>query len=338
MITTLKSRLIFAIGIAALICIACTLITFTSKFQEHPDKISIAIIIDLLIVSPLTYYLIIRKSNVSKFTVLRVLMVGILVATALVSKSNPLVIHIVKTWISPLVEIALIGIIIWKFYRANKLVKTTNQYQPDFLIYCRSLLQSVLGSEKIGNMIASEIAVFYYTFSRKGKTIDYKASFTSYKENGIILVLSTFLVLFVIETASMHFLFLLWNKTAAWILTSLSIYSCLQLFAHIKALRTRPTIIANNYVLIRNGLMGGDAVVDINNVLKIELTKKTFIEEDVVNLAFLRGLENYNIAMYLHYEVVVTKAFGIKKKGRILLVNIDSPKNFIETIEKKMKM
>jgi hypothetical protein len=106
--------------------------------------------------------------------------------------------------------------------------------------------------------LPAEIAVFHYAFcSRTSENKNDETAFTVYKENGIILLLATFLCLFTIETIGMHFIFMMWSRNAAWVLTGLSFYTCLQLFEHIRALKARPVRIVGGKLLLRNGLMGG---------------------------------------------------------------------------------
>ena len=91
-------------------------------------------------------------------------MVGLLFAGFILrSHANP-VLQIIKTWISPLVELFVIFIIGRKFYMANKKAKAANGNKVDFLMHCRSVLFQVLGSEKVANIISSEVAVMYYAF------------------------------------------------------------------------------------------------------------------------------------------------------------------------------
>ena len=239
--------------------------------------------------------------------------------------------EIFKIWISPVAELSLIIYIAWKFYTAGKLLR-----KDDFLIHCRLLLFSVLKNNKIANMLASEIAVFYYVFC-KTPDIDYKTRFTTYKENGIILVLYTFLFLFMIETTGMHFVLQLWNKTFAWVLTALSFYTCIQLFAHIRALQARPVVISNDRILLCSGLMGGDAIIMMDNIAKIERTSKPFPGKEAVKLALIKGMEKHNIAIYLNEPVQVIKAFGISKTARVLLVAIDRHQDFASSVESHMQ-
>ncbi len=333
MTTLNKQRLILAISAPALIIAACIIITFCNIFKQHSSELSIGILCDLLVLSPLIYYFIIRKSTISKLTVLRVFTLGLFVASIVLTKQHNTILEFIKTWVAPLLEIALVTFIIWKFYQVRLINKNKNHF--DFLIHARLILASVLGNKKVANIIASEIAMFYYLFNKKYK--NNFLQFTSHKENGIIIVLYTFLFICLLETLVMHFVFALWNTTAAWIFSGLSAYTCLQLLAHIRAIYSRPILITQKQVILRNGLLGGDVELDISNINNIELSSKDVVSKSAISMAFLKVIENHNTVIYLKEEVIITKAFGIKKTAKIILANIDESKMFLDSINGKIK-
>ncbi len=326
-----KPNWIIALGIPFSIFLSCLLITFSSKFTANNELLSNAILADLLITAPLIYFLAIRKSNVSKMTVLRVFIAGLLFAGLILrSHSNP-ILQIIKTWIAPVIEAFVIFIICKKFYFANKNAKANNS-KIDFLFHCRNVVFQVLGNRKVADIISSEVAVIYYAFfGVKDKSIDYKTKFTSYKENGLPIVLGAILSIFLIETTGVHFLLSLWSKTIAWILTGLSLYTCLQLFAHIRAIKARPIIINSNSFEVHNGL-AGDAFIQFSNIEKIEFSNKKPGDRESIKVSLLKGLENHNIVVYLKNSIEVTKIFGIKKQTNTVLFFVDKPKEFINTV------
>ena len=330
--TTNKPNWTIALGIPFLIFLSCLLITFSAKFRLNNDLLSNGILVDLLITAPLVYFLAIRKSNISKLTITRVFIVGLLFAGLILrSHSNP-ILQIIKTWISPIIEAFVILIICKKFYIANKNAKAKNNNKVDFLLHCRSIMFEILGNEKVANIVSSEVAVIYYAFfSTKDKSIDYKTKFTSYKENGLPTVLIAILSIFLIETTGVHFLLSLWSKTIAWVLTGLSFYTCLQLFAHIRALKARPIIINSNSFEVHNGL-AGDAFIQFDNIEKIELSNKKPMGRESIKISLLKGLENHNTVVYLKTPIEVTKIFGIKKKTDTVLFFVDKPKEFTNII------
>ena len=334
MATLNKQRLILAVGAPLFIFAACTLITFSNVFKQHSSQITVGILFDLLLVAPLVYYFIIRKSAISKQTVSRIFMAGLFVATTILSKNNSTLLEFIKTWVAPIVEITIVSFIVWKFYKAKQLSKHTQQVTPDFLMYSRAILASAFGNETMGSVMASEISVFYYLFGKKAKNIDYKTHFTTYKENGMLALLYTLLFVCLLETVVMHFAFGLWNEIVAWVLSGFSIYSCLQLWSHIRATTSRPIVITDTDLILRNGLLGGDAMIALHNIDRIEITTKEIIEANI-NMAFIKPFENHNTVIYLKESVIVTKAFGIKKTANIILANIDEAKKFIDAINSK---
>jgi hypothetical protein len=318
-----------AIGLPFCIFLTCFLITLSSTFKLNQELLSNAIVIDLLITAPLAYFFVIRKSTVSKLTVIRVFVVGLLIAGLILNAHSNTLLYLIKTWVSPIIETMILFIIGRKFYVANKKAQQTGKSNVDFLPYCRMVMRQVIGNEKAGNLISSEIAVFYYAFiGRKDKNTDYKSKFTSYKENGIVLVLGTFLSLFLIETTGVHFLLSLWNPAVAWTLTALSVYTCIQLYAHIKAIKARPVNLSADSLEIHNGI-AGDAIIKYDNIEKIELSKKMPIGREAIKIALIKGLENHNCIIYLKQPIQVTKIFGIKKRTDTVLFFVDRPKDFL---------
>ncbi|MBA3649190.1 MAG: hypothetical protein H0W62_11680 [Chitinophagales bacterium] len=74
-------------------------------------------------------------------------------------------------------------------------------------------------------------------------------------------------------------------------------------------------------------------LISRNNIDKIETINKPIAGTGVIHIALIKGLESPNLAVYLKEPSTITKAFGIKKVGSILLVKVDKVKNFIEAFE-----
>jgi hypothetical protein len=331
-----KPRWLIALGIPSLIFLCCFIITFTSKFKSHSDIFSNAILIDILVVAPLIYFLAIRKSAISKWTVLRVFVLGLVVAGLILNAQSNTFLHLLETWVYPLMEGALIIFIVRKFYIANQKAKEANIAAPDFLTHCRAVMSEVLGNQKLGNIISSEIAVMYYAFSiGKNKKLDNVNRFTSYKENGIAIVLWVILFIFLIETSGVHFLVRIWNHTFAWVLTGLSLYTCIQLFGHIRAIKARPININNDSLEIHNGL-AGDAIIQFDNIEKFELSKKIPEGRKAIKIALLRNFENHNVVIYLKAPIRVTKIFGIQKNSDTILFYVDRSSDFEKALTLRM--
>ncbi|MHA4806553.1 hypothetical protein ACX0G9_00530 [Flavitalea flava] len=372
MTTTKQPNWILAIGMPFLVFVICAFLSFSAVFQSNPSLFSTAITLDLTLTAPLIYFLFIRNTTVSKMTVARAFMIGALLAGWLLyHKSHPLL-DLTKKWISPVIEFTVLSFIAYRFYGANQTLKKNRKVEIkqdthclqhglnrpvekiDFLVHCRAILQTVIGNEKITNIISSEIAVLYYSLiGIKDTTIDNKTAFSSYKKNGVTLLLSVFISLFLIETTGTHFLFAIWNQTIAWIFTGLSLYTCLQLFGHIRAIKARPTRLTNKGLEIRNGL-AGDAILDFADVERIEMYTKPITEKSkiisdehkfsedeqgvyFVKMALIKNLEPHNILIWLKRPVSVTRLFGIRKTTGIILCFVDQPREFLEAVKERME-
>lgn len=332
----IKPKWTIALGIPLLIFLACFFITLSAKFKTDSALLSNAILIDLLVVAPLVYFFAIRKSKVSKLSVSRIFIAGLLVAGFILNSHENTFLSNIKIWVSPIIEGVVIFFIVQKFYFACKKAKATNGSQLDFLMHCRAVMFQMTGNEKAGNIISSEIAVLYYALlGRKSKTIDNQTTFTGYKESGIISVLWVFLFIFLIETTGVHILLSEWNRTFAWIITVLSFYTCIQLFAHIRALKARPILINTNSLEIHNGL-AGDAFIQFDNIEKFELSKKMPVGRNSFKIALIKGFENHNVVLYLKNPIEATKIFGIKKSTNTVLFHVDKAKDFENALTSKL--
>ncbi len=324
----------FALGLPSVVFICCILIVLSPIYKTHKDLLSVAVILDLIISAPLLYYIAIYNTTASKKTVTRVFMIGLLLGGFIIGNNETIFLISIKHWIAPLIEIWVVYSIITTYNNAKKTALSAGITSIDFLPFCREILNNITGSKKMGNIIASEIAVLYYAFSfKKSVAIDNEIRFSYHKKNGILLVLGTVLSLFVIETAGMHFVFGIWSKTVAWVLTLFSAYSCLQLFAHMRSIIARPIHFGENFLELHNGLVG-DAIIPYAQIENFELSKKEPIQGSIQKLVLLKGIEGHNCIIHLSETITITRMFGIEKKCNKILFNCDQPKLFEETLKK----
>ena len=144
---TNKSNPAIALGIIFLIFLSCLLITFTARFKSHNELLSNAILADLLITAPFVYIFAIRKTNVSKTTVIRVIMAGIFFASLILRSQSNHFLQIIKTFVSPAIELLVIFFVCRKFYAAHKIAKA-QQKKADFLVHFRNVMGQLCGNKK----------------------------------------------------------------------------------------------------------------------------------------------------------------------------------------------
>jgi hypothetical protein len=322
----------FALGIPVLIYVICFFVTSTSTYRIHEKLASLAIVFDLIVIAPLAYFVFIRKTRVPILSITRVFVAGtILCGLFIHTQSNP-ILSFIKFWILPVIECLVVFTVARNFYEANKKAKNEKTGKIDFLLHCKKVLIDVTGNERFGNILSTEISVVYYSlFGRKDNTADYSSRFSSYKESSSTMLLAVIIFLLLIETTSMHLIITMWSHSMAWLFTGLSLYTCLQLFGHIKAKRARPILINSDTIEIRNGL-AGDVIIQKSNIESIELSSRHCSEKGTVKMALLTKLEDHNLTITLKESVEVIKMYGIKKRANKILFFVDKPKGFLSSI------
>ena len=113
-----KPNIKLYIGVPILIFISCYLVTLTNTFKANSETLSYGIIADLLLTAPLVYFFIIRHSSISKATILRVFLLGILVSGFVLDSEKFEMVNVLKKWISPIIELIVFLFIIKKFQLA----------------------------------------------------------------------------------------------------------------------------------------------------------------------------------------------------------------------------
>jgi hypothetical protein len=279
-----------------------------------------------MLTAPVLYFLAIEKGKRSFAALFRVAALGLVLSRFMLPRQENGLLSLATTWLLPLAELTVVLFLLLTLYRHQKQQK--EKPGEDFLFRCRQALIPLTGA-RIARILATEISIPYYLLARRPH-FDQQHRFSTFRCNGSGMILGTVLALLVIETAGLHFLIASWNKTLAWVLTGLSVYTCLQLLAHIRALRVRGIVVQDRVWYIRNGLLGGEVEIPVDDIKRIETTFKSIQGNDAVKLTLIPLLESHNLLICLGGEVIVQKAFGRLKKARQLMIQVDEPDLLIE--------
>jgi len=322
------------IGIPLLILGFLAILPRTQVFQNTPETLSIAILLDLLISIPIIYFLLIRKTAIPKITIIYVLLLDILLAGVILPAEHQSLLATIKIIAIPILEIGLVSMLIFKVRSLNTSFKQQQHRENDFydtlLIACKEVFPG-----RVGKILATEISVFYYLFApNKASTIE-KNEFTYFKKSGIKTVVGVFLFLVGIETFVVHLLVAKWHPNLACILTFLGGYTMLQIVAILRSMNKR--LISINYTEKSLDLRYGFASqtsIPFKHIARIEKSRKSLSKEKKqVGLSVFDLIDTHNILIYLKEENVLQKIYGIEKKYTSIAVFIDDKDLFVEAIE-----
>lgn len=300
-------------------------------FNSNSNPLSIGITVDLLLTTPLIYFLLIRKSNIPKTTIVPILIIGVVVCSIILPTENQYYLNLFKTWVLPLIELSIFAYVIYNVHKAVKRFKSTKTKSVDFYTQLKEACYEILPKGYV-TPVVTEIAVFYYGFLQWKKRKLNKNEFSYHKNSGTIALLIAIIFLIAIETIVFHILLSKWSDLAANILTFFSFYSTLQIFGFLKSMSRRPIIIEENKLFLRYGIMS-ETSIDISEIENIEVsTKDIEFDKETRKLSILGNLESHNIVIRLNKENTLFGLYGRKKDYKNIALYVDENKEFRKQI------
>ncbi|WP_250434349.1 hypothetical protein [Hanstruepera flava] len=323
---------VLIIGIPLLIIGMMILITKSSVFEEYPKSLSTAITFDLLLTVPFIYYLLIRKTRVPKITVVPLLVIGMIVCALIIPPQNQYYLELFKTWVFPVIEIAIVWYIIYNVSKALKQYRLVKKESADFFTTLKDTCADLLPKIAIIPFV-TEIAVFYYGFIYWKKRRLNDNEFSYHKESGTVSLLIAIMLIITIETVVLHILLAKWSIVAAWILTCLSTYSIIQLFGFLKSMYKRPILIEKGKLFLRYGIMN-ETIIDLKNIKSIAVSSTDIeLNKETRKLSFLGELESHNVIIKLHQESILFGLYGIKRQYKNLALHVDKKNEFVNRLK-----
>ena len=303
-----------------------------SSFLAENDSLNLAITADLLLIVPLVYFLLIRKTSIPKTTVVPVMIIGVLIGSYFLPNDSQTYLDLFKTWALPVIELSIITFIVIKMRSAIKKYKSLKGYSPDFFTTLKAAAGEIL-PKRLVHPFATEIAVCYYGFFNWSACSIMEDEFTYHKESGTRVLFAVLILIIGAETVAFHFLLIQWSNVAAWILSGISAYTAIQVFGFSRSLAQRPISINENSVTLRYGIMN-EVEVNIADIETVELSKKPLADDtSSCTLSPLGELESHNMMLHLKTEQELTGIYGIRKRFKVLGFYVDKPEEFLNRVE-----
>jgi hypothetical protein len=307
----------------------------SSFFSAQPELLSRAITIDLLVIVPMVYFLIIRKRDVPKITVVSIFVLGIVVLSYFLPEENQQWLEAVKTYVLPIIELGIVSLIVYKVMQLSKAYRKEDKTSQDFYTILKEAATQVF-PKKIATVLVTEISVIYYGFIRwRAKKIS-KNEFTYHKKNALISITAGFTLIIVAETFGLHSWLVKWNTTAGWIISCLSAYTALQFFALTKSILMRPIAIDVNakVVHLKYGYFT-ELSIPAEQIKSVELFHKDLPDDkSVIPFSPLGSVGEHNIVLHFTEELSFSGMYGIRRKAKSIAIFIDEKEQFKAMVEK----
>lgn len=328
---TSKGHLVLIFGVPLFLFLG---IVYLSTFPfAASQNVAYAISLDLIFTAPFIYYLLIRKTQISKLTVVTLAILGIYIAYLVVPSEHRLIINFARYGLIPIIEISIVTFIILKIRKLWIAIKSAKNESPDFFTTLKIAVHEVL-PKRVAPAFVLEIAMVYYCFFAWKKPTIPSNAFTYHKKSDLSLIFGVFIGLVIMETFAFHIFVERWSPVVAWIGTGISIYSIIQIIGIIKSASRRPIILEDEKVLLRFGIMS-ETEVNYTDIEKVELSQRS-ISNNPLAKRLGTELTSQNVVIYLKKENTLHGLFGIKNQFNILSLFVDDAKDFKEEIDQRL--
>lgn len=317
---------VISLSVLTLLLGSLVILMKSSVVANYP-MMDLAITLDLVLVVPVVYLLMIRKTRIPNTTVVPILVLGLTLGFIFLPSKNQFYLSLFKTWILPLIEFSILTFIIIKIRRARKTYTSLTKTIPDFFTALKLACSEIL-PQPVVIPFSTEVAVIYYSF------IDWKHrqlgpnEFSYHKKNGSTSLILGFIVLVAAETIGLHMFLSKWSVPLAWVLTGLSMYTGLQLFGIARSLAKRPITLEKGHLSLRYGILN-ESIIPYSAIDSITLSQKIDKNHELVrSMSPFSDIEGFNVVINLKNENVIIGLYGIRKKAKTITLHVDDPEKF----------
>ena len=148
---TIRSYLL-VYSVPALIVLVSLVLARSSILGNHPE-IAIGILMDLTVLMPLLYILMIWRKPIPKITIVPVFVLGFIISSILLKGHLQTELDFIQTFILPLVELAVIGAITYVVIQTRKELTKLKGYETELYENLRLASFQVLNNKRLSNVL-----------------------------------------------------------------------------------------------------------------------------------------------------------------------------------------
>ena len=328
-ITRLRRPAIF-LAAAGAICACSIVVAGMLPRLQNANAVAVGVTCDLVLIVPALYYLLlVRGRRWPAFSLVPVFIVCLLAASWILPAEHHGLLTGLELAAVPL-ELGLLGYIGW---RAGRSVRSARRHMreggADAFSAIRSAARETIGVPRVADMLAQELAMFYYAFGSWRTPLPPAGDgFTSYRKNSYSVFLFAIVMVLVIETIAVHLaIYMLWSTVLAWILTAISLYTLIWMIGDWRALRLRTSTVTPDSIQIRLGTRW-DVEIPRNDVDYVG--PPTALAGNVRPLKLVL-IGEPDVEIRLSRPVTARGIYGLRRTSTIVHLQVDDPARFVES-------
>jgi hypothetical protein len=321
-----------AFALPIMLILGLILLSFTRFFIAHNHNLSIGITVDLVFSIPLIHALLSKRNSNLKYSTALFFTAGLIVAGFIIPKNNQFLLHDIKLWVVPVIELCSIAFFIIQTRKIRSKHALIKKNSDDFYTIFKQVSKELLPA-KLAAITTAEISAFYYGFFNWRK-VDYNnKTFSYHKNTGIVSLIGVFIFMIMVETFVFHLLLGRWSEKAAWVLSGLSFYAALQAFGIAKSILKRSIQINEDQLIVPYGILA-ETTIHLKDIVSVEAyNKQSITGENLKALSPLKKLEEPDIILNLTRLYHIEGIYGSKKAFNQLLINVDEKEVFIKQLK-----
>lgn len=315
-------------GLLLVLYTAAVLVVQLPVFVAHPQVIGAAIAFDLVVTATVVHYMVGIRAGLPRWTVPVVAMGGAAVASRLApTAASPSGLAVLIGAVELGVALFALGRIriVRRVYRADRAAGADGWDALETGL-SQALDSSGLASAAVGEMRLVTLGITG-PFRRRAL-----GGYGVHGSRDWAVLIGVIAFLSVPELVLLHVLLEHWApEFVAWIVTVTSVYGLLWLWGDAQAMRLVPTRLSRDTLRLRVGLRWR-ADIETAAIQGAERVSQT--EPGALDLC-VKGAPN--VALSFYESVEVRGLFGRRQKGRRILLQLEDPDAFIETLDSEAR-
>lgn len=295
----------------------------------HPEALAIGLTLDLTVLVPLLYYLLLVRGRGWPAVTTGLVFVASLIAASWVVPAEHQGLLRAMQWAGGLVEIGLMSYVLIRASRVLRRLRSVPAAlgEQDLLTRWRTAARQAFDVRAAADAFAYEAAVLYYavSFLRRTPPPKQPGSFSYHRTNAYAAVVGAILCAAAVELAAGHFLLQMWSATAAWVHLAVGAYSVLWLLGDFQGMRHRPIRLAEGALLVRTGLRWS-VRVPYRQIATVTSMRRVPTDADDHLDAVAFGSPQFSVR--LRAPVVADGPYGLTKRVASLTLRVDDPAAF----------
>jgi hypothetical protein len=311
-------------GLAAIVYAASMTLARRLPSLGHPDIVAVGMTLDLVVVVPLAFYLlVVRRRGWPVVATVPVFVLSIVAAARIIPATHQQPLRVAELLAIP-AELLVLAWIAWRAHGALKAARCFREADP-LQVLQRAAIDLVRQS-RVAGVLATEIAVLYYGFfswRARPHAPERASAFTHHRRSGHMAVVCAFVMVMAIEGLAIHLMLALWSGVAAWLLTVTTAYGALWFLADARATVLRPLLVDEESLLLRAGLRW-TLRVPRDEVAAIRHAKPVYGRESL-NLTLLGAPTHW---IELAAPMLAEGPYGMRRRVRAIGVQPDAAEEF----------